>query len=347
MIIFNVSRFQVTLIIKIIVLYLILGFNYQAIAQTCQCKTQFEFVYSYIETNNPAYQVLKTDTSRLNKYLSIKEDVLEKSLYITETDTCLQLINKYINSIEDHHTSLFLNKQLSNQKNSIDENIFIFKELRPSIAYLKLGTFGRAYLPKLNMLYDSSLSNIEKYSYLILDLRDNGGGSDEGWHRLLPIIYTNKFQTDKVDFWASNENIEHYLKYKLLPNAVLEKLRQQGKKTFYTIDKSRKSSFGIKKKLNNPKKIIILQNRRVASATEDFILMALQSKKVITIGENTGGYTGYGNVSTIYTPNKCFVLHTTTTKFTNGIKYEYAGIPPMYTISSEIDWIEFAMQYFK
>ncbi|HMZ95101.1 MAG TPA: S41 family peptidase [Chitinophagales bacterium] len=347
MIIFNVNRFQVTSIIKIIVLYLILGFNYQANAQTCQCKTQFEFVYSHIETNNPAYQVLKTDTSRLNKYLSIKEEVLEKLLYITETDTCLQLINKYINSIEDHHTGLFLNKQLSNQKNSIVENIFIFKELRPSIAYIKLGTFSRAYLHKLNMLYDSSLSNIEKYSYLILDLRDNCGGSDEGWHRLLPIIYTNKFQTDKVDFWASKENIEHYFKYKLLPNAVLEKLRQQGENTFHTIDKGRKSSFGIKIKLNNPKKIIILQNRKVASATEDFILMALQSKKVITIGENTGGYTGYGNVRTVYTPDKLFILNTTTTKYQQGSQYEFVGIPPIHYLQNDSDWIEMAMQYFK
>ncbi len=345
MTIFKIGKIRVKTIIRIFVLNIIYSLNYQSYAQSCQCKTQFEFVYSHIETNNPAYQVLKNDTSRLKKYHSIKEELLEKSAHMTEIDTCLQLINKYINSIGDHHTGLFLNKPLNNQDTSIVGNNFLFKELKPNIAYLKISTFSRAYFPNLNLFYDSVLPCIEKYPYIILDLRYNGGGSDEGWHRLLPIIYTNKFQTDKVDFWASEDNIEHYEKNKILPEAVLNKLNKQATNSFYTMDKGRISSFGISKILENPKKIIILQNRKVASAAEDFILLTLQSKKVITIGENTGGYTGYGNVHSIYTPDKLFILNCTTTKYHNGSKYEFVGISPMFYLKNESDWIEASIQY--
>lgn len=51
-----------------------------------------------------------------------------------------------------------------------------------------------------------------------------------------------------------------------------------------------------------PKKIALLFNRGTASAAEGMILDFMQSDKVITIRENSGGYIGYGNVMTAQTP---------------------------------------------
>lgn len=55
MTIFKIGKIRVKTIIRIFVLNIIYSLNYQSYAQSCQCKTQFEFVYSHIETNNPAY----------------------------------------------------------------------------------------------------------------------------------------------------------------------------------------------------------------------------------------------------------------------------------------------------
>ena len=75
-----------------------------------------------------------------------------------------------------------------------------------------------------------------------------------------------------------------------------------------------------------PQKVALLYNRNSASSCEAFIFDAQFSKKVITVGENSGGYTGYGNVMSITTP--CGnTLSWTTTRYPKQRQYDFTGIP--------------------
>ncbi len=69
------------------------------------------------------------------------------------------------------------------------------------------------------------------------------------------------------------------------------------------------------------------------------IVYFMQSKKVITIGENSGGYIGYGNVMTSQTPCGQFTMRSTTTKYFEKSKFEYIGIEPEYKASKNEDWV--------
>ena len=91
-----------------------------------------------------------------------------------------------------------------------------------------------------------------------------------------------------------------------------------------------------------PKKIALLFDKGTASSGEGMILYFMQSDKVITIGENSGGYIGYGNVMTAQMPCDKFTIRSTTTKYFQKSKYEFIGIAPMYKASKKQDWITYA-----
>lgn len=94
---------------------------------------------------------------------------------------------------------------------------------------------------------------------------------------------------------------------------------------------------------SKPEKIVVLMDRECASTCENFILLASQSKKVITYGDNSGGYKGYGNVFTVKTPMG-YNLNLTTTRYEEQAKYEFVGIPPMIRAGQNEDWIEKAVE---
>jgi len=91
-----------------------------------------------------------------------------------------------------------------------------------------------------------------------------------------------------------------------------------------------------------PEKVAVLYNRGTASAGEGLIVYAMQSDKVITLGENSGGFVGYGDVRSREIPCGKFVLRTTSTKWKYKSRYVFVGIPPMIPLSAGTDWIQAA-----
>lgn len=93
----------------------------------------------------------------------------------------------------------------------------------------------------------------------------------------------------------------------------------------------------------HPNKIVVLMDRGCASTCENLILMANQSSKVITLGQNSGGYKGYGNVFPVKTPMG-YQLSMSTTRYEDSSKYEFVGIEPQVYIHENEDWIEKAIE---
>ena len=91
-----------------------------------------------------------------------------------------------------------------------------------------------------------------------------------------------------------------------------------------------------------PRKVAVLYNRNTASSAENMITYCIQSSKVVTLGENSGGYLGYGDVMETHTPCGHFRLRSTTTKYKNNSRYEFIGIEPMIKLPPGSDWIEAA-----
>jgi hypothetical protein len=227
-----------------------------------------------------------------------------------------------------------------------------FRLLDSSTVYLSITSFDAVILSKLDSAYKVIIPQIKKYPKLIIDVRNNGGGSDAGYMALMPLLYTDPFESDLVEFYATPGNIQAYKSYdenlrKNSPGSkgvFINQVAKMEKATPYSFIYMGDGTPRMVKYPENkgyPDKIAVLYNRNCASSCESFLFEILNSSKVIRAGENSGGYTGYGNVMNIQTP--CGnTLSWTTTVYRNQWKYEFVGIPPQYKIpEEETDWIEY------
>ncbi|HEX8676648.1 MAG TPA: S41 family peptidase, partial [Segetibacter sp.] len=108
-----------------------------------------------------------------------------------------------------------------------EQPTFSFKELDTQTNYLKLTSFDYSLKDKLNAFYKTIESAITSKSYLIIDLRNNGGGSEECYFNLLPYVYTKPFKIDDVELWVSPENIKQYEKYQNKNGELISRMKSQ------------------------------------------------------------------------------------------------------------------------
>lgn len=237
----------------------------------------------------------------------------------------------------------------------INTDLISFKLLDSQTSLVSIRSFSGQFSRELDSAYRKIIPEIKKYPSLIIDVRNNGGGSDNNYGALMPLLYTDTIRNDFVELFYTDDNRKAYEKMRDETKANPQqygktgylnweyRINQMKKNTpgsFFPI--SAKNSFSTYKANNgNPSKIAILYNRNCASSCEQLLLDAAFSKKVKLVGENSGGYIAYGNVMSIKTPCGNY-LYWTTTRKNNDRKYEFVGIEPHVKIpATENDWVEY------
>jgi hypothetical protein len=235
------------------------------------------------------------------------------------------------------------------------KNLYEFKTLTQQTAYLKVTSFDAHLFAELDSFYKSIHPQIIARPYLIIDVRNNGGGAESNYFPLLQYTYTGPIYPDVFRFFATPDHIKRY-------REALEKMHADSVR--YGKDMIRSTEYIIWQLQEAkpytflpapaqtpirmtpsllPRKVIILTNRGCASSCEAFIYNAGQSKKVETMGENTGGYVGYGNVQAFQTPCFGYPFQSTTTKYAKLYRYEFTGLPPKIKPGPGKDWVEAAV----
>ena len=239
-------------------------------------------------------------------------------------------------------------------------NEFEVKKLSDSIAYIKIPTFSGSQTANVKTLYAKAKPIIESAPYLIIDVRNNGGGSDSNAKPLLDYIYTNPITNDKIDLYVTESNIkvwdQWYASIKHDTINYSSETRQWFVDEIAKMKASKLNSFLLRTKgdtitmnpaINAPKKVVILQNRNCASSCETLLFWAKQSSKTILAGENSGGYVGYGEIGQVKTPCFEFNLYCTMTRYEKQREFEVIGISPNNYLSYNRDWIEQAIDLLK
>ncbi len=220
---------------------------------------------------------------------------------------------------------------------------YAFTALNASTNYLRLSDFDRSLTEELDVFYDSIATEIKRRPFLIIDLRNNGGGSDNSYVNLLQYAYTRPLQFDLSEVWVSPDNIQRYEEFDMEAyTTLISRMKKAPSLSFIPQSEDPSTEWKLDSVTVFPKKIAVLMDRGTASSAEGMIFHLLQSDKVVTIGENSGGYIGYGNVMTAQTPCGKFTVQSTTTKYAQKSKYEFVGIPPMYPVSKKKDWVKYA-----
>lgn len=256
----------------------------------------------------------------------------------------------------------WFNLQIKEKRNYSTETPgkLTFKELDEKTNYMYLPTFSGNWIAKLDSFYRANDPNVKSKPFLIIDVRNNGGGSDMNVQFLLHYIYTKPFYGDTVSLYVTKENIrksqqwydenkndtvnydKDFLNYTL---QEIELMKKASDRSF--IPRYNGELIVLDSVLENPQKVVILMNRHCASSCEALLFMGLESDKTILAGENSGGYVGYGEISTVETPNFHFSLGCTMTRYEKQRAFEEKGIPPAIYLNNESDWVEQGMELLK
>ncbi|HYC30125.1 MAG TPA: S41 family peptidase, partial [Chitinophagaceae bacterium] len=98
----------------------------------------------------------------------------------------------------------------TNGSEQLSRDIFTFKLLDSNTAYIAIRSFAGGYATLLDSAYKAVMPEIKKRRNLIIDVRNNGGGSDLNYKALMPFIYTDPIVGDVVDYYATPDNIKAY-----------------------------------------------------------------------------------------------------------------------------------------
>jgi hypothetical protein len=345
--------------------------NIQKEMDSCNCNQNFEFIKNRIETSYSGFQ------DKVNQLTKAEYDKLciqtEKAVKESNTTiSCFKAIRNYISFFQDKH--IHFNTTI-NQGNNNDENVpfykqsnitnaewFNLKNIDDSTLLLSLPSFSPEHKSLVGELIDKNKSKLLNTTYLIIDIRGNGGGADETFYSILPFLYTNPFKLYGNDMLASietikvfegyeqrikseknNENLSHYSEWL---KTLLSKMKNgQGKFILRTED------FEVKynKIMKNPRKIGILINRNCASSAEEFLLYARESKKVQLLGEPTSGTLDYSNVISVPCPSLVFKFGYATTRSHRlpCFSIDKDKIQPDVYLTDKTDWIAEAVKQLK
>jgi hypothetical protein len=229
------------------------------------------------------------------------------------------------------------------------------QELSKETALLRIPSFDDAQRSLIDSVIASNSSLLATKKNLIIDIRNNGGGSDISFSKIIPFLYTNPIRITNVELLSTPLNNQRMAAYLKLPdlsersrnqvNVALEKLNSHLGQ-FVNLDGSMVSIQQLDAVLPNPQNVALIINENNGSTAEQFILNAKQSKKVKLFGKTTMGMLDISNMYFVDSPDKKFHLGYCLSKSLRipDMKIDNIGIQPDYYIDSSIPyekWLDF------
>lgn len=229
-----------------------------------------------------------------------------------------------------------------------------FRLLDSTTTYLRLPSFASTGTRQLDSLYRLAAPAIRRHANLIIDVRDNGGGSDQNVEPLIPFFTTGPFADDQLEeYFVTPDNIQRFAEYlhglqqdsAQVGAATLRHVRQQlawlqraPRNQFVPNPETTGRQF-TQPAARRPRRVVILYNQGCGSSCETLLFWAQHSAKTQLVGEPSGGYVGYGNVFSVSTPCLHLQLNTTTLRLPNQLPYEGQGVRPSVRLRPDEDWL--------
>ncbi len=238
-----------------------------------------------------------------------------------------------------------------------------FEKIDAQTTLLRIPRFWGSERKKIDSVINANRDQILATPNLIIDLRNNGGGSDSSFQQLLPILYTNPIRTVGVELLSTPLNNQRMLDFinkeeygfdedgKKWAQESYDKLSKQLGK-FVDLDSTMVSIDTYDTIHPLPKNIGIIINENNGSTTEQFLLAAKQSKKVKLFGTTTTGVLDISNMYFVKSPCEEFELGYSLSKSMRipEMTIDDKGIQPDYYIAKDIpkyQWIDFVTNILK
>ena len=192
-----------------------------------------------------------------------------------------------------------------------------FQMLDDTTALYRIASFDGNLRLKIDSVTKANVNNLARTRLLIIDVRGNGGGSDASYGSLVSYLYTNPVVETSNALYSTPDNNSKYVG-ELFPGMTASEKRYYAKlkkrldaHPGELVARSRHGqTYTVRRKRRqlHPelRQVAVLQNKYCASTTEQFLLLARQSQKTTSFGENSEGVLDYSNVQ--FKPLPCYNL---------------------------------------
>lgn len=320
--------------------------------QNCNCTENFSFLVTTIENDYSGFNDKVNEITR-DKYNEWTASYRQRVKETNSTFRCTMLLNKWLEFFNDNHLSIEVTKNI----------YWTFKKIDSTTLLLRIPSFSWESKRIIDSLVNTNLKLITSTPILIIDLRGNGGGIDYSFQSLLPLIFTNPYESKGVAWRSSEGNIRFFedavKKGEIRKGAeeetkiLIEELKKHPD-SFVTVDKSGTVSEDTTYKM--PIKVGVIVNDYCASSCEQFILSAKNSSKTIVFGTNTMGVLDYSNSISVPMPTKNVQLRYPMTRSNRLPEFPIDNIgitpdvritlPDNLDIKGQVDeWVIFVKEY--
>lgn len=245
-------------------------------------------------------------------------------------------------------------------KNIMDLNYskFHFAEL-DGIPYLRFPDFWSVTPEHVDSIMKANHEKLITAEFIIIDVRDNGGGNDGTYFPVLPYLMSGPVQIPNAGYWMSEYNIEQFLKTSDLKDKTYEEYTEEERQTYDYYMTFKDSvyfddpdnyfyTYNADTLYAGPKKVALLINEGCASSGETFVYRANQSEKVVVYGQNTAGVVdGFNGLSKDI---GCFELTYPSSYRAMDLDknpIDPYGIEPDVYVDENIDALQYAVEHMK
>ena len=221
--------------------------------------------------------------------------------------------------------------------------------------YISIESFDVSNIRAIDSLVKTNDGILRTTPYLIIDIRGNGGGGDDSYGSITPWLYTNPIYHAGMVELSSMDNILRWGKFlndSTIPESIKERIKRIIAQLQPHIDQfvqmAEGDSVTLAKTEPYPQKIVVLMDDHCASAAEEFLLMAKQSKKVTLMGQHSAGILDYANVLQAPFPCMPFLFNYATSKserIDQGKGIDNVGVQPAIVLTADKNWIVEATRY--
>ena len=332
------------------------GKNYVGVVVKQKDWENGQVLYEFEPVNDSIFDVINYSLTKNEKTFKTKAS-LHLNGKIIEFSNNRVFVRKSDSSIFD--------KAILSLCTNIYPNVFpVAMSLDDSTFFLRIPTFADS---TANELVAKHWKEIMNRPNLIIDIRYNGGGNDDGFRELKKIIYTKPYQVTGVEFYATEDNIKYFEDNNKSGN-IPEKWIKWSQPLIEAMKKNiggfvtHPWSIGNNTVRMNtvypmPRNIGIIINEGNASSAEQFLLAAKESDKVILFGNtHTAGVLDYSNIHSTPFPSNNYQLWcpTTRSKRVPDNPFDNIGITPNVIIPFPAtkllydkldDWVYFVKNY--
>ncbi len=237
---------------------------------------------------------------------------------------------------------------------------FFCRRLSDRTVLLRLASFGYDRVERIERLLDESQGMLRTCENLIVDLRDNPGGTDQAYRRLLPYLCTGPVRTMGGEYLATPTLVNGLRDY--LDQLPAEERHAEDRRRILRMIEVFSARMGEFVELDSqavhvteiataeaaPRHVVVLVNGRTGSAAESLVYKARQSWKVKILGTPSGGVLDYGSAR--WTGIGCdrYRLSIPTYRSLRLPDYPLDNIglqPDVYLDRTVDDWVAFARDY--